>query len=148
MQIDGDHNVVYLVENMEPYRNGRSDEKRRAAWPKVVDLVLRSCHIGTSSVLFGGILLAVPFIRLSSWHSLSIATGSALILFNVFKCRHWPYQGRGLAAALHIGLLSLIHIRPDLLAPLLATALVIGVTGSHMPAALRHWSLVHWRRLD
>jgi hypothetical protein len=143
-----DHNVVCLVENMDAYRDGRTEGKRRATWPKVIDLVLRSCHIGTSSVLFGGIILAVPFIRLTQWHLLSITTGSALILFNVFKCRHWPYQGRGLAAAMHIGLLSLIHVRPDLLAPLLGMALVVGVTGSHMPAALRHWSLVHWRRLD
>ena len=132
---------------METYRERRTDTKR-AGWPKVVDLLLRSCHIGTSSVLFGGIVLAIPFTRLSSWHTLSIATGSALIIFNIFKSRHWPYQGRGLAAALHIGLFSLIHVRPDAMIPLLVTALAVGVTGSHMPGSIRHWSLVHWRRLD
>lgn len=132
---------------METYRARREDTKR-AGWPKVVDLLLRSSHIGTSSVLFGGIVLAIPFTRLSSWHTLSIATGSALIIFNIFKSRHWPYQGRGLAAGLHIALFSLIHIRPDAMIPLLVTALAVGVTGSHMPGSIRHWSLVHWRRLD
>lgn len=126
----------------------RTADKRRPGWPKVVDLVLRSCHIGTSSVLFGGVVLAVPFTRLSTWHHLAIATGSALIIFNIFKSRHWPYQGRGLVAALHIGLVWLVHIRPELMVPVLSTALAVGVVGSHMPGFIRHWSLVHRRRIE
>ena len=122
--------------------------KTGAGWKKTVDMILRSFHIGTSSVLFGGLVWAVPYARLSSWHTMVIATGSALIVFNIFRCRHWPYQGRGVAALLHIGLLSLIHLRPDLLAPILATGLTVGVVGSHMPAFLRHWSFVHRRILD
>jgi hypothetical protein len=126
----------------------RTDKTRRPGWPKVVDLVLRSCHIGTSSVLFGGAVLAVPFTRLSTWHHLAIATGSVFIIFNTIKCRHWPYQGRGVAAWLHIGLVWLVHIRPELVVPVLSTALAVGVTGSHMPGSIRHWSLVHRRRID
>jgi len=122
--------------------------KTGAGWKKAVDMILRSFHIGTSSVLFGGLVWAVPSARLSLWHTMAIVTGSALILFNVFRCRHWPYQGRGVAALLHIGLLSLIHIRADLMAPILATGLTVGVVGSHMPAFLRHWSFVHRRILD
>ena len=126
----------------------RTDKTRRPGWPKVVDLVLRSGHIGTSSVLFGGVVLAVPFTRLLTWHHLSIATGCILIIFNIFKSRHWPYQGRGVAAWLHIGLVWLVHVRPELVVPLLATALSVGVVGSHMPGFIRHWSLVHRRRIE
>jgi hypothetical protein len=133
---------------MNSDNENRTDNKQRPGWPKAVDLLLRSGHIGTSSVLFGGVILAVPFTRLSTWHHLSIATGSALIIFNIFKSRHWPYQGRGLMAALHIGLVWLVHVRPELMVPLLATALAVGVVGSHMPGFIRHWSLVHRRRIE
>jgi len=132
---------------MVSYNEDRTDNKRRS-WTKPVDLILRSCHIGTSSVLFGGAVLAVPFTRLSAWHHLAIATGSVFIIFNIFKSRHWPYQGRGAAAWLHVGLVWLVHARPELTVPMLATALAVGVVGSHMPGSLRHWSLVHGRRLS
>jgi hypothetical protein len=128
--------------------NKDTTKKRRSGWSKVLDLILRSCHIGTSGVLLGGFVWAVPYTRLSTWHHLTIATGSALIIFNICKCRHWPYQGRGLMAALHVGLLWFVHVRPEIMMPILATVLTVGVVGSHMPAFLRHWSLVHRRILD
>ena len=123
-------------------------EKRRSTWPKVVDLLLRSSHIGTSSVLFGGIVWAVPYARFSTWHHLAIATGIFLIILNVWRSRHWPYQGRGVMAWLHIGLVGLVHVLPTEALPMLVTALAVGVVGSHMPGSLRHWSLVHRRRID
>ena len=133
---------------MEIDNEGRIDKKGRPAWPKALNMLLRSCHIGTSSVLFGGVVLAVPFTQLSSWHHLAIATGCAMIVSNVCQSRHWPYQGRGLMAALHIGLVWVVHVRLELMVPLLTTALAVGVVGSHMPGFIRHWSLVHRRRID
>jgi hypothetical protein len=132
---------------MEISHNSRADRKKGSGWSKVVDLFLRSCHLGISSVLFGGFVWEVPFARLANWHHLVIVTGSALIIFNIYKSRHWLYQGRGLMAGLHLGLIWLVHIRPDLLLPVLMTVLASGVVGSHMPAFLRHWSIVHRRVL-
>jgi hypothetical protein len=132
---------------MENHGSSRADKNKRTGWSKVVDLILRSCHIGISSVLFGGLVWEIPFARLAPWHSAVIATGSALIVFNIYKSRHWPYQGRGLMAALHLGLIGFVHIRPDLVLPVIATALAVGVSGSHMPAFIRHWSLLHRRVL-
>jgi len=99
-------------------------------------------------MLFGGIVWAVPFVRLSGWHNLTIATGSAMIVLNIFRSRHWPYQGRGLVSAVHIGLLWLIHVRPEMRVPLVVTVLIVGVIGSHMPGSIRHWSVIHRRRID
>ena len=132
---------------MESSHNSRADKKKGFGWSKVVDLILRSCHLGISSVLFGGFVWEVPFARLANWHHLVIVTGSVLIMFNIYKSRHWPYQGRGLMAGLHLGLIWFVHIRPDLLLPVLMIVLAIGVVGSHMPAFLRHWSIVHRRVL-
>ena len=123
------------------------DKKRRSGGSKALDMVLRCLHIGAASVLFGGLILTVPFARLYLWHTLAIATGAALILAGVCQCRHWPYQGSGLMAVVHVGLLGLLHCRPDLMVPVLAAVLVTGVLGSNLPGHLRHWSVVHGRRI-
>lgn len=133
---------------MERFKEKSPEMKKKSGWNKVVDMILRSCHIGTASVLFGGLFWAVPYASLATWHHLTIATGGALIIFNIYRCRHWPYQGRGLMAALHVSLFWPVHVWPANTTPLLATALVIGVVGSHMPAIIRHWSIVHRRVLD
>lgn len=125
-----------------------TEKKRRSEGPKYVDLVLRVGHVVTSSVLFGGVVWAVPFVRLATWHYLAIATGAALIVFSICRSRHWPYQGRGVAAWLHAGLIWLAHIRPEAMMPVLVTVLVLGVIGSHLPGTIRHWSLLHGRRID
>lgn len=133
---------------MEKVSEKKTGKKQRSAWPKFLDLFLRVCHIGSSTVLFGGIVWAVPFVRLATWHHLSIATGCALIISGIYGSRHWPYQGRGLTAALHVGLVWLVHIRPESSLKMLAAALVFGVIGSHLPGNIRHWSLLHGRRMD
>lgn len=86
---------------MEISQNSRADKKKGSGWSKVVDLILRSCHLGISSVLFGGFVWEVPFARLANWHHLVIVM----------------------------------------------TVLTAGVVGSHMPAFLRHWFIVHRRVL-
>jgi hypothetical protein len=126
----------------------KANKKKRPTWPKLLDLLIRVFHVGTSSVLFGGIVWAVPFTQLSSWHRLTIITGIALIISGICGSRHWPYQGRGLTATVHVGLLGLIHVRPATMLPVLTLVLIAGVAGSHLPGFIRHWSLLHGRRVD
>jgi len=133
---------------MEKVNERKTVKKQRQAWPKYLDLFLRVCHIGSSTVLFGGVVWAVPFVRLTIWHNLSIVTGGALIISGISGSRHWPYQGRGLMAAVHIGLVWLVHLWPGSALKMLAAALVFGVIGSHLPGNIRHWSLLHRRRMD
>ena len=137
-----------MTDNMDSDNDNKTDKKRSSDWPKLLDLFLRVCHVGTSSVLFGGLVWTVPFTQLSSWHLLTIASGSTLIISGICRCRHWPYQGRGLTAGLHVGLLWMIHSRPEAMQMLLAAVLATGVAGSHLPGHIRHWSLVHGRRVD
>ena len=108
----------------------------------------RTCHVGITGVLFGGAVLGIPFSHLSGWHDLAIASGIVLIIIGVRQSRHWPYQGRGIMATLHVAVLGTIHIWPDLMVPLLTTALALGGIGSNMPGSVRHWSLLHGRRID
>jgi len=127
---------------------GKKDKKRRSGTSKALDLLLRCCHVGTSGVLFGGLVLSVPFVRLDAWHTLAIGSGAALVLAGICQSRHWPYQGRGLLALAHIGLLALVHYLHGQLLPLLAAGLAIGIIGSNMPGHWRHWSVIHRRRMD
>ena len=133
---------------MEGDKGCKKDKKRRSGAAKTLDLVLRSFHVGVTSVLFGGLILAVPFARLSLWHTLVIATGGVLILSEASRSRHWVYQVRGLVAITHVALLGLIHYRHDLLLPALTAVLATGVVGSNLPGYLRHWSIVHGERID
>lgn len=124
-------------------------KKKRPGWVKAIDVALRTCHIGVASVLFGGIVWKVPFQRmLHLWHPLAVATGFALVASGVLQSRHWPYQVRGAVAFAHVGLLGIVHFRQDLLVPVVAAVLVLGVMGSNMPGHIRHWSLLHGERVD
>jgi hypothetical protein len=127
---------------------GKKDKKRLPGWVKAVDLILRSWHIGVTAILFGGVIWKVPLSHLILWHHLAIASGGALMVSGVYQSRHWPYQVRSIMATAHVGLLGLVHARPDLMVPVLTTVLVFGVFGSNMPGYIRNWSLVHGQRVD
>jgi hypothetical protein len=133
---------------MEVRKEITTKKKRRSGWFRAAEILLRTAHIGTTGVLFGGAIFAVPFARMFSWHQVAIATGGGLALMGISQSRHWPYQVRGVMALTHVGLLGLIHLHPEYRAEILATVLIIGSVGSHMPSDIRHWSLVHGCRID
>lgn len=133
---------------MEIDHGCKNEKKKRPRSLKVLDLALRSCHVGAASVLFGGLVLAVPFSRVAGWHMPVIVTGGCLMVAEACRSRHWIYQVRGLMAVLHLGLLGLVHYRADLLVPALTAVLLSGVIGSNLPGSLRHWSVVHRQKMD
>ncbi len=118
-------------------------QNQRSAWTRILDIALRAAHVLVISVLFGGAVFKIPFYQLLPWRILAVASGIALIASEVFHNLHWPYQGRGVMVYLHVGLFILFCFRPDLAIPCLAAALVIGLSGSHMPKRLRYWSFIH-----
>jgi len=125
---------------MEIRKEITTEKKRRPGWVRAIEILLRTGHIGTTGVLFGGAIFAVPFAHMISWHQVAIATGGGLALLGINQSRHWPYQVRGMIALTHVGLLGLVHLYPEYRAQILATVLVIGSIGSHMPGNIRHWS--------
>lgn len=124
-------------------------EKRnkRPAWTRALDIVLRTAHVTVTSIAIGGAVYGIPFHQLLSWFRLAAATGCALIASEVYPWPHWPYQGRGVMGLIHIGLLGIIYMRPNMLVPVLTMVLVFGMVGSHMPKKLRYWSFIHRRML-
>jgi hypothetical protein len=121
---------------------------KRPAWSRTIDIILRTAHVAVTSVLFGGAVCGISFATLMQWHNLAIFTGCTLVASEIYHCRHWLYQGRGLMVIIHVGLLGIIHVRPDLMVPVLTAVLIFGMAGSHMPKSMRYWSFIHGRVLD
>ncbi len=126
----------------------RNEKKRRPGWVQALDLLLRTWHIGVTSILFGGFVCAASFVRLFTWHNMAIASGGALIVSRVFQSRHWPYQVRGIMALTHVGLLWIVHIRPEYSVPVLTAVLVLGVFAANLPGYIKQWSVLHRRRIE
>jgi hypothetical protein len=128
---------------------GKDTKKpKRPGWTRVADILLRTAHIAVAGTLFGGFILHVPFSQLHIWHGLTILTGCGLLSLELYHSLNWPHQGRGVLGILHIGLAGFIHVRPDLVIPLLWVILVSGCVGSHMPRRYRHWSVLYRREID
>jgi len=117
---------------------------------RMLNIALRTAHIGATSVLFGGHVFDVAKERLLLWLYLTIATGAILAAIEAYPRWRWFYQGRGAAVLGKMALLCLILI-PQLWAyrvPILVAVIVIASVGSHMPARFRYYSFVHGRVLD
>ncbi len=127
--------------------NGK-EKKRRPGWVQALDLVLRTWHIGVTSVLFGGVVCAVSIGQLFAWHHLAIASGGALIVSRMCQSRHWLYQVRGIMALTHVGLLGIVHVYPEYSIPVLTAILILGVFAANLPGYIKQWSLLHWCRVE
>ncbi len=123
-------------------------KNKRPLWTRALDVVLRTAHVAVTSVMVGGAVCEASLGQLMLWHNLAILTGCALVLSEIYHSRHWMYQGRGAMVVIHVGLLGIIHIRPDLMVQVLIAVLIFGMVGSHMPKSLRYWSFIHRRVMD
>jgi len=108
--------------------------------PRAIGIVLRGAHLGAMAVLVGGSWYGLPADRLGGAIAATAVTGAALLVSEASHSRHWVYQGRGLLVLAHLAVLGLASALGP--AALLA-ALAIGAVGSHLPKALRTWSLRH-----
>jgi hypothetical protein len=112
---------------------------------RTIGIVLRTGHLGAMALLVGGSWYGVPAPALQAGLVASVVTGAALLASEASHSRHWVYQGRGLLVLAHVAAVGLAR----LLGPgALMTALVVGAVGSHLPRALRAWSLRHWGVVD
>ena len=115
---------------------------------RAIAVVLRTAHIATMAMLVGGMQFAAPEQALRPWRLWTVATGAALLVTEVSHSRHWVYQGRGVAALAHVGVLALVFASSGMRRWVVLVALVIGSVGSHLPKRLRKWSLRHGRVVE
>ena len=115
---------------------------------RAIALVLRTAHVLTMAVFVGGVFAATPDASIRVWRLLAFATGAALLASELSHGRQWIYQGRGVVALAHVGVLALLGVGGVDDRYVCVAALVIGSIGSHMPRSLRKWSFRHGRVLD
>lgn len=118
------------------------EPERRFPGERQVRILLRTAHLASMGVYLGGSVFAVAPERLALPLLLTIVTGLLFALFEVYGSLNWLFEVTGLATVLKIGLLWLVSVFPAARVPLLFAVLVIGSVSSHMPANLRHFSIL------
>jgi len=113
------------------------------AGARSVNIVVRTAHIGAMALLVGGRMFAIDGGSLRPWHALTSLTGLALLMSEASHSRHWVYQARGLIVLAHVGAFALVAAAPAWARQAIVAALVLGSVGSHLPKAVRKWSLRH-----
>lgn len=114
-----------------------------------VAITLRSFHLLGVAGLGGLFLYAAPREAWLPYLWLTVGSGGALALLEVWSHGVWLIQLRGVAVLVKLGLLALAPWLAPTAAPWLLAA-VIGISGvfSHAPAAVRYYSPFHGRRVE
>jgi len=106
-----------------------------------IGIALRTAHLGAMALLFGASFFGAPPSALRTWLAATAVTGAGLLVSEASHSRHWIVQVRGLLVVAHVGALGLVPLGAGSAA--LGAALVVGAVGSHLPKALRKWSVRH-----
>ncbi len=106
---------------------------------------LRTLHLVAVGALYGGHVYGVEADRLLPALAAVLATGGALVIFEVWQARIWLVQLRGAATFVKLVLVAGVGVAWELRLVLLTLALVIGSVSSHMPGRWRYHSLLHGR---
>lgn len=109
---------------------------------RTADIMFRTAHIISTSILFGGHFFGVPKERLLPFLIAAILTGIALILSSCHFDRHWANRASGVAVILKITVLSLALVWEEYLVPILMSAMLIGAIVSHAPSWLRNYMFI------
>jgi len=116
-----------------------TDLYRRSGSARLLDVLVRTAHLGAMAGLCGGLLFDAPAPALRPWLLATAATGLVLLASEASHSRRWVFQGRGLFALGHVlAILLLAWLGASGAGALLALA--IGAVGSHLPRSVRLWS--------
>ena len=124
------------------------DPPRKLAYARAWNISVRTAHIAVTGILFGGHVFQIPADQLRVWLYATILTGAALIFLEGFSHGKWLYEGRGVAVMFKLLLLCLVPLFWGQRVFLLALVVVIASVGSHMPARIRYYSIIHRRVLE
>jgi len=120
---------------------------RRVPWERGMNIGLRTAHLMTSSILLGGHVFDVQPSRLLVYLLLTIASGSGLILLELYRSCRWIYLGKGILVLVKLALLVAAAVWWEHRVALLLLVVVVATVGSHMPGRFRYYSVIHGRVL-
>ncbi|WP_028772111.1 hypothetical protein [Shewanella waksmanii] len=109
---------------------------------------LRAIHILGVTGAGGGILLQVPQSEWIFYWCAAMTTGSLLMLWEIIRDWRWLIQLKGVLTLFKLVLLTLFIPFAEYKPEILVAVLLLSVIVSHGPAGLRHFSVIHGRRID
>ncbi|MBW8182964.1 hypothetical protein [Shewanella nanhaiensis] len=109
---------------------------------------LRALHILGVTGAGGGILLGVPQEKWIYYWCIAMTTGLLMMIWEVVRDWRWLIQLKGVLTLVKLGLLLLFIPLGQYKPELVITILLLSVVVSHGPAGLRHFSVIHGRRID
>ncbi|HAH32274.1 MAG TPA: hypothetical protein DCL44_08175 [Elusimicrobia bacterium] len=104
-------------------------------------IALRTVHLLSFSVLFGGHWFGLPRAELMPWLNWAVFSGVGLIALELWGSFDWAFQLAGSFVLAKLVLLALVPAFWDRRVTLLVAVMIIGSVGSHMPGSLRHFYL-------
>lgn len=116
------------------------EEKRPSG--RFFRVLLRTLHIISFSVFFGGIWFGVPQAELLPWLRWSVLTGVGLMAVEAWGRLDWFVQLSGGFTLVKLALLFLVPVFPDYNRFLLLLAVSLSSIGSHLPARFRHFNYI------
>ncbi|GIU21634.1 hypothetical protein L2719_00615 [Shewanella schlegeliana] len=108
---------------------------------------LRALHILGITGAGGGILLHVPQEQWLVYWIMAMSTGAAMMAWEIVRDWQWLIQLKGVLTLVKLGLLGLFIPFATYKPELLIAIVLLSVVVSHGPAGLRHFSVVHGRRI-
>ena len=128
---------------------GRQSISEKQFWlQRLSKTSIRAIHILGITGAGGGILLGVAKADWSLYWILAMGSGSLLMLWESMRDWRWLIQLKGVLTIVKLGLLSLFIPLANYKPELLIVIVLLSVVVSHGPAGLRHYSIIHRRRID
>ncbi|MCG9697629.1 hypothetical protein [Shewanella sp. Isolate11] len=109
---------------------------------------LRALHILGVVGAGGGIILDAVNQTWTHYWMLAMVTGALLMLWEIIRDWRWLIQLKGVLTLVKLGLLLLFIPLASYQHELVIIIVLLSVVVSHGPAGLRHYSIIHRRRID
>jgi hypothetical protein len=106
------------------------------------NIAFRTAHIAVTGALFGGHVFAIAAKRLLPCLYLTILTGIALLIVELYPEWRRLFEVRTVMIAAKLLLLCLIPWLWSYRVPILILVIVIASVGSHMPRRYRYYSIL------
>jgi len=113
-----------------------------------VEIAFRTLHLVGSAGAGGGYLYGAPEEVWAAYVYLVVVSGVALVLLELWSNAGWLIQVCGVAILVKLVLLAYGKYWAGPTGWVLVTVVVISAISSHAPRGFRHWSVLHWRRMD
>ncbi len=137
----GLHLDNHLVQLLFPAQTRDFKGKR---WIKIT---LRTVHIIGIAGIAGSFLSDALTDRWPIYLHLTILSGIAMVLLDIWANGIWLLQMRGMVILLKIALFSLLFISNEYAGPIFITIITISALIAHAPSDVRYYSIFHRKRI-